>query len=93
LPSSRGNKREGVKMHSIFKKIFWRTSKPLSIKLCTHYPGVKEFKLDQIKGQALFKGETLKKCKNGLGSFNHLLQSHWAYFNHTWHKSSLDGEG
>jgi hypothetical protein len=31
--------------------------------------------------------------KNGAGSFKNLpLQNHWAYFNQTWHKSSLGEE-
>jgi hypothetical protein len=46
----------------------------------------------QIKGQVLFKGEIITKCKNGVGPFkNRLLQNHWANFNQTYHKSSLGG--
>jgi hypothetical protein len=48
-----------------------------------------EFKFVQMKGQVLFKGGN---HKNGLGSFtNFLLQNHWASFNQTCHKSSLEG--
>jgi hypothetical protein len=41
-PSSRGDNSERVKIHCKFLKIFFfRTSRPNSIKLGTHYPWVK----------------------------------------------------
>jgi hypothetical protein len=32
-----------------------------------------EFKFVQIKGQVLFKGEIITKCKDGVGSFENFL--------------------
>jgi hypothetical protein len=38
----------------------------------------------------LQRGDNHKKIlKNGVGSFKHLFQNHWANFNQTWYKSSL----
>jgi hypothetical protein len=40
-PSPRGDNRERIKIHWKFLKIFFRTSRPNSIKLGTNYPWVK----------------------------------------------------
>jgi hypothetical protein len=53
-PSPRGDNSKRVKIHRKFFKIFFRNSRPKSIKLGTNYPLVKKFV--QIKGQVLFKG-------------------------------------
>jgi hypothetical protein len=45
----------------IEKILFSRTSKPISTKLSTNYLWVKEFKILQIKGQILVKGEIITK--------------------------------
>jgi hypothetical protein len=38
-----------------------------------------EFKFVQIKGQEIFKGEMIRKCKNGVRSFkNFLLENYYA---------------
>jgi hypothetical protein len=69
------------------KKIFFsRTSRPISIKLDTHYPWVKGIEVCSNKGPGpLQMGDN---CKKG-GSFKNLLQNHPANLNQTWHKSSL----
>jgi hypothetical protein len=39
------------------------------------------------------RGDNHKNCKNVMGSFKNLfLQKHWANFNQTWNKLSLEGE-
>jgi hypothetical protein len=48
----------------ILKQIFSRTSRPISIKLYTYHllgKGRGDSKIDQIKGQVLFKGEIITK--------------------------------
>jgi hypothetical protein len=44
-----------------FKILFFRTSRPLSIKLNTNHPCKREFKLVLIKDQVLYKGEKVIK--------------------------------
>jgi hypothetical protein len=69
-----------------------QTSKPKSIKLGTNYPWVKGIQVCSNKGPGpLQMGDN--QMENGMGSFKNLfLQNHWANFNQTWHKSSLEGE-
>jgi hypothetical protein len=49
-PSRRGDNSERVKLHRNFFKIFSRTSRPKSIKLCTNYPLVKRIQVCSNKG-------------------------------------------
>jgi hypothetical protein len=70
-PSPRGDNSERVKMHWYFLKIFFRTSRPKSIKLGTNNPLVERI---QIKGQALFKGDNHKNVRKG---WSHLKVLFW----------------
>jgi hypothetical protein len=93
--SPRGDNSKGIKKHLIFffRIFFSRTSMPNSIKLNTNYLFVKEIQVCSNKGPGpLQRGNNHKNVKMGLGSFNNLLQNHWANFNQTRKKSSL-GEG
>jgi hypothetical protein len=47
----------------ILKKIFSRTSRPISIKLGTNHPWVKGILIVQIKDQVVFKGEIITKMQ------------------------------
>jgi hypothetical protein len=38
---------------------------------------VKGIQVCLIKGQDLFKGEIIKKCKNGVGSFKNLILNNY----------------
>jgi hypothetical protein len=49
----------------IEKIFFSRTSRPISIKLSTSNPWVKEFDIVQIKGQILCKREIIAKMGKG----------------------------
>jgi hypothetical protein len=51
----------------IWKKIFSRTSKLISINLDTNHHRIKVNQNVQIKGQVLFKGDTIKNAKLGCG--------------------------
>jgi hypothetical protein len=64
----------------ILKKIFSRTSRPISIKLGINHPWVKRILNCSYKGPGpVQRGDNLKKiCKNGVGSFKNLLQNHLA---------------
>jgi hypothetical protein len=57
------------------KKIFSRTSRPISIKLGINHPSVKGILNGSNKG----RGPLLQRVdnhKNGVGSFKNLLQNH-----------------
>jgi hypothetical protein len=59
-PSPRGDNSERVKIHRNFLKIFSRTIRPKSIKLCTNYPLMKRIQVCSNKGPAsLFIGEII----------------------------------
>jgi hypothetical protein len=50
-------------MFILIKIFFSRTSRPISIKLGTNYPWVKEILDCVIKGHVLFKGEIITKMQ------------------------------
>jgi hypothetical protein len=49
------------------KKIFSRTSRPISIKLGLNHAWLKGILIVQIKGQVLFKGEIITKIQRLVG--------------------------
>jgi hypothetical protein len=58
------------------KKIFSRTSRPFSIKLCTNHPWVKGILNYTIKGMYLFKGEIIIKLQKFGEVINFFLENH-----------------
>jgi hypothetical protein len=74
------------------EKIFSRTSRPISIKLGTNHPWVKEILDYTNKGPGPFqRGDNHKKCKNLARSLKRfLLQNHWARIAHIFMKAFWD---
>jgi hypothetical protein len=67
-PSPRGDNSERVKIHLKCFKIFFRTSRPNSIKLGTNYPWVKGIQVSSNKGPyPLQRGDNHKNVKMGWG--------------------------
>jgi hypothetical protein len=60
-PSPKGDNGERVKIHWKIWKIFFRTSRPNSIKLGVNYLWLKGIQVYSNKGQVLFKGEMITK--------------------------------
>jgi hypothetical protein len=89
--SPRGYNSKRVKIHWKHFKIFYRTSRPISIKLCTNQPQVKGIQNCTNQGAGPFqRGDN---HENRVESFKNILHNHWANFNQTWHKASLrDGD-
>jgi hypothetical protein len=50
-----------------------KTTETISVKLDANYPCLKGFKFTQIEGHVIIKGEIIKKCKRGVGSFKDLF--------------------
>jgi hypothetical protein len=87
-PSQRGDNHKRVKIHWKFLKIFSGTSRPISIKLGTNHPWVKWILNCSNKGPGPLKtGDNHKNAKNGVGSFQNLLQNHWARIGHIYMKT------
>jgi hypothetical protein len=64
-------------MFILKKKIFSRTSRPISIKLCINHPLVKGIINCSNKGPGPFqRGDNYKNAKMGWGSFKNLLKNH-----------------
>jgi hypothetical protein len=67
-PSPRGDNSRRVKIHWHFLKIFFRTSRPNSIKLGTNYPWVKGIQVCSNKRSGpLQRGDNHKNVKMGWG--------------------------
>jgi hypothetical protein len=86
----KGHNRENQTCICLYwKKNLSRTSRPDLIKLGTNHPWVREFKILQIKGQILFKGEIITKMqKLGWGHLKtFFLKNDWAhsYMKAFWH--------
>jgi hypothetical protein len=65
-PSPRGDNSERVKIHRTFIKIFFRTSRPNSIKLSTNYLWIKGSQVCSNKGQGpLQRGDNHRNVKMG----------------------------
>jgi hypothetical protein len=59
--------------------MFSRTTRPISIKLCTNHPLVNGILNYSNKGPGpLQMGANHKKYQNGMGSFQKLLKNYWA---------------
>ena len=72
-----------------FKFFFSRSSWPISTKLVTKHPSVIRVQVCSNKGTHFFQREESSKMK----TFSYLLlQTQWAYFNQTCHKTSLGEE-
>jgi hypothetical protein len=84
-PSPRGDNSKIVKILWTFLKMFFRTRRPNSTKLCTNYPWVKGIHVCSNEGSGPFqRGDNHNTVKNGVGSFKNLLfQTNSANFKQT----------
>ena len=92
-PFPRGDNYEIVKIHWWNFKIFLsRTTEPFSTKLVTKHPWVKGIQVCSNEWPRPFpRSDNCEKAKIHWQTFkNLLLQNHWANFNQTLHKASLD---
>ena len=92
-PFPRGDNYEIVKIHWWNFKIFLsRTTEPFSTKLVTKHSWVKGIQVCSNEWPRPFpRSDNCEKAKIHWQTFkNLLLQNHWANFNQTLHKASLD---
>jgi hypothetical protein len=70
-----GHNWKGIFLHKLIleKKIFSKTSFPISIKLDANYPCMKEIQACSDKGTDAHQRETITKCKYRAGSFMTLV--------------------
>ena len=92
-PFPRGDNYEKAKIHWWNLKIFfYRTTGLISSKLGTKHPWVKGIQVCTNKGPHPFpRGDNYEIAKITLVKLKSpLLLNHWANFNQTWHKASLN---